>query len=77
MSAKDKPAETIQGAFQEDKLDACKCGRDKAVYYCTDEKCPSKTSQPYYCLICLEEAKLHPHVPVRINKEINIIGTMW
>ena len=58
-------------------MDVCKCGKDKAVYYCKDEKCPNKSSWPYYCLICLEEAILHPHVPVRINKEINLIDTDW
>ncbi len=51
-------------------MKVCSCGREKAINFCKNKNCPQNTTQPYYCILCMEEDDIHDHKSVSISKEI-------
>ena len=69
---------SMADALKAEIMKPCSCNREKAIFYCDDETCISHNEQPFYCLFCFEERKLHPkHFPVRISKEVGDWETKW
>jgi hypothetical protein len=63
--------------FKFEDMGPCSCGKDKAIYFCKKTSCPSNLKQPYYCLVCSENADLHDHANVRIITEIKSQTEKW
>jgi hypothetical protein len=61
-----------------EKLSLCSCGRDKAVFICMKETCPSFNFQTTYCQQCsqIEEDK-HDHGTVAIPTKTQQLGGLW
>ncbi|TNV79889.1 hypothetical protein FGO68_gene6727 [Halteria grandinella] len=59
-------------------MSLCSCQRERAIYYCNEPSCPSKTTQPYYCDECAEMVEeKHPHAPKKIVREISTYSQEW
>lgn len=65
---------TLADLNKEDQMEKCGCNRSMAIYYCKEESCPNKETNPTYCIICSEEWILHKHATIRIVKEVVEIG---
>ncbi len=51
-------------------MPTCSCGREKAIHFCKNKNCPQNSTQPYYCILCIQEEDVHDHKSVYISKEI-------
>ncbi|TNV82449.1 hypothetical protein FGO68_gene4124 [Halteria grandinella] len=69
---------TLQERLQLEKMSICSCQRERAIYYCNEPSCPSKSTQPYYCDECAEMVEeKHPHAPKKIVREISTYSQEW
>ena len=53
-------------------MELCKCNREsRAIYYCKEEGCPNKETNPTYCLKCYKDKKLHIHMTCDVAEEVD------
>lgn len=59
-----------------DLMEKCNCANNLlAQFFCSDEQCPNREKQTFYCSICLYQ--YHRHAPLLIYIEIKKLSKMW
>ena len=57
-------------------MEKCSCPNNQQVMFrCSDEQCPNRNKQQFYCSICLNEN--HKHMPLVIHVELDKQSKTW
>ena len=71
------PKQSMVDILKIEMMPECSCKREKAINFCKNKSCPQNQTQPYYCILCMQNEEIHDHRSVSISKEIEDLTVLW